>query len=38
VGVTVLRFTVPVEWSAGTVELRVRQAGVESNKVLLPVE
>ena len=38
VGVTVLRFTVPAEWSAGTVELRVRQAGVESNKVLLPVE
>jgi uncharacterized protein (TIGR03437 family) len=37
-GVTLLRFTVPADWSAGTVEMRVRQAGVESNRVLLPVE
>ncbi|MFN0102352.1 MAG: InlB B-repeat-containing protein [Bryobacteraceae bacterium] len=37
-GITVIRFTVPAEWNAGTVELRIRQAGVESNNVLLPVE
>jgi uncharacterized protein (TIGR03437 family) len=38
VGVTLVRFTVPADWTSGTVELRVRQAGVESNKALLPVE
>ncbi|MEO6037748.1 MAG: hypothetical protein ABIQ93_04985 [Saprospiraceae bacterium] len=38
VGVTLLRFTVPAEWTPGTIELRVRQGEVESNKVLLPVE
>lgn len=38
VGVTFLRFTVPADWAAGMVELRVRQGEVESNKVLLPVE
>jgi uncharacterized protein (TIGR03437 family) len=38
VGVTLIRFTVPADWSAGMVELRVRQADVESNKFLLPVE
>ncbi len=36
-GVSVIRFTIPAEWS-GMVEIRVRQAGVESNKALLPVE
>jgi uncharacterized protein (TIGR03437 family) len=38
VGVTLLRFTVPAGWSPGTVEVRVRQGEIESNKVLLPVE
>lgn len=38
VGVALLRFTVPAEWPSGLVELRVRQNGVESNKVLLPLE
>lgn len=37
-GVTLLRFTVPSDWPTGMVELRIRQAEVESNKVLLPVE
>jgi uncharacterized protein (TIGR03437 family) len=38
VGVTLVRFTVPADWTQGAVELRVRQAGVESNTALLPVE
>ena len=38
VGVTLVRFTVPADWTPGTVELRVRQAGVESNRAILPVE
>lgn len=38
VGVTMVRFTIPAEWNTGTVEIFLRQAGVESNKVLLPVE
>ena len=38
VGVTIIRFTVPASWTPGTVELRVRQGEVESNRVLLPVE
>lgn len=38
VGVTLIRFTIPAEWPAGSVELRVRQAGVESNRALLPLE
>ncbi len=38
VGVTVIRFTIPADWPAGTVELRVRQGGVESNRAILAVE
>ncbi|MBI2687003.1 MAG: hypothetical protein HYX27_11860 [Acidobacteria bacterium] len=38
VGVTLIRFTIPADWPTGPVEVRVRQAGVESNKVVLPVE
>lgn len=38
VGVTVIRFTIPADWQPGSIELMVRQAGAESNKVLLPVE
>jgi uncharacterized protein (TIGR03437 family) len=37
-GVALLRFTIPPDWPAGKIELRVRQAGVESNTVILPVE
>ncbi len=37
-GVAVLRFTIPADWPVGKIELRVRQAGVESNTVILPVE
>jgi len=38
VGVTVIRFTIPADWPAGAVELRVRQGGVESNRAILAVE
>ncbi len=37
-GVIAVRFTIPADWPSGAVELRVRQDGVESNKVILPVE
>ena len=37
-GVNAIRFTIPASWPSGAVELRVRQDGVESNKVILPVE
>lgn len=37
-GVTLIRFTIPQEWNSGPVELRVRQAGIESNKIVLPLE
>jgi uncharacterized protein (TIGR03437 family) len=39
VGVALIRFTIPADWPAAAfVELRVRQGGIESNPVLLPLE